>query len=151
MTSGDGLTRRTHPLLACVVEDYPEQVLTTCIPTGQCPTCEKPHDELGEFNPNEAEELRDLSRILEALDSFDENPGDYLKTCNKAGIKPVIDPFWKELPYANVYRSITPDILHQLYQGVLKRLVGWVKQSFGWWRLMHAVVDCHLTIIFDIL
>jgi Plavaka transposase len=131
MTSGDGLTRRNHPLLACVVEDYPEQVLTTCIPTGQCPTCTKPHNELGEFNPNEVPEPRDLILILEALDSFDDNPGDYLKTCKEAGIKPVIDPFWKELPYANVYRSITPDILHQLYQGILKHLVEWVKQSCG--------------------
>ena len=131
MTSGDGHTRRNHPLLACIVEDCPEQVLTTCIPTGQCPTCTTPHDELGEFNSNKVPELRDLDHILDVLDSFDDNPGDFIRTCKEAGIKPVIDPFWKELPYTNVYRSITPDILHQLYQGVLKHLVGWVKQSCG--------------------
>jgi hypothetical protein len=76
------------------------------------------------------------------LDSFDNNPGDFLKTCKEAGIKPVVDPFSKEVPYANVYRSITPDILHQLYQGVLKQVP---------LRLMHGVVDCHLTTIFNIL
>ena len=104
MTSGDGLTRRIHPLLACVVEDYPEQVLTTCVPTGQCPTCQILWNELGEFSPNNALELRDLSCILEALDTFDDNPSDFLKTCKEAGIKLVINPFWKELPYANIYR-----------------------------------------------
>lgn len=131
MTSGDGLTWQNHPLLACVAEDYPEQVLTTCIPSGQCPTCQTPRNELGEFNHNDIPEFHDLNHILEALDSFDDNPGDFLKTCKEAGIKPVINPFWKELPYANVYQSITPDILHQLYQGVLKHLIGWVKQSCG--------------------
>ena len=114
-----------------MVEDYSEQVLTTCIPTGQCPTCKKPHNELGEFNPNEVSELRDLSNILGALYFFNDNPGDFLKTCKEAGIKPVIDPFRKELPYANIYWLITPNILHQLYQGVLKHLVEWVKQSCG--------------------
>jgi Plavaka transposase len=39
MASGDGLVRRIHPLLACFSGDYPEQVLTACVTTGQCAMC----------------------------------------------------------------------------------------------------------------
>lgn len=126
MTSGDGLTRRTHPILACFVGDYPEQVLVTCTYTGQCPTCTTPHDEFGDFIPPGDPDLRDLECILAALDSFDEDPGGFLQTCQSAGIKPVVEPFWSNLPYTHIFRSITPDVLHQLYQGLVKHLVKWV-------------------------
>lgn len=131
MASADGLVRRNHPLLACFSGDYPEQVLTTCVPTGQCATCPTPRDELGDYIRNQNLGLRDLDFILEALDSFDHDPGKFLKTCAEAGIKPIVDPFWKDLPYSHIYRSITPDILHQLYQGILKHLIGWVTQILG--------------------
>jgi hypothetical protein len=131
MASGDGLVRRNHPLLACFIGDYPEQVLTTCVPTGQCATCPTPRDEMGNYVRDQNLCLRDLDCILEALASFDHNPEDFLHTCAEAGIKPIVDPFWKDLPYVHIYRSITPDILHQLYQGILKHLIGWVTQMFG--------------------
>jgi hypothetical protein len=131
MASGDGLVRRNHPLFACFSGDYPEQVLTACVPTGQCATCPTPRDKLGDYVRNQDLGLRDLDRILEALDSFDYDPGNFLQTCAEAGIKPIVDPFWKDLPYAHIYRSITPDILHQLYQGILKHLIGWVTQILG--------------------
>ncbi|KAI9459823.1 hypothetical protein F5148DRAFT_1369306 [Russula earlei] len=61
--------------------------------------------------------------------------GDYpeqlLVTLVKNGIKPVYCPFWEDLPYANVYRAITPDILHELYQGVIKHMVSWIIQAYG--------------------
>jgi hypothetical protein len=131
MTSGDGLVRRCHPLLASFTGDYPEQVLTTCVPTGQCATCSTPRDEIGNYIRNQDLGLRDLDGILEALDSFEHDPRNFLQTCAKAGIKPIVDPFWKDLPYVYIYRSITPDILHQLYQGILKHLIGWVTKALG--------------------
>jgi hypothetical protein len=132
MTSADRLIRRNHPLLAAFIGDYPEQILTTCTKTGECPVCPVSRDELGEYDTNDPTPwLRDLDRILEALDSFDDNPGDFLQTCSNAGIKPVVNPFWKELPYVHIYRSITPDILHQLYQGVIKHSIGWVTAALG--------------------
>jgi hypothetical protein len=131
MPTGDGQVHRNHPLVACFSGDYPEQVLTTCVPTGKCATCPTPRDEMGDYTRDENLGLHDLDRILEALDSFDDDPGGFLQTCAEAGIKPVVDPFWKNLPYVHIYRSITPDILHQMYQGVLKHLIGWVTQALG--------------------
>ena len=131
MASGDGLVHRNHPLLACFSGDYPEQVLTTCVITGQCATCPTARDEMGDYIRNQNPGLRDLDQILEALDSFDDDPGQFLQTCAEVGIKPVVDPFWKDLLYVHIYRSITPNILHQLYQGILKHLIGWVIKVFS--------------------
>ncbi|KAI0727006.1 hypothetical protein C8Q72DRAFT_758883, partial [Fomitopsis betulina] len=39
--------------------------------------------------------------------------------------------FWEQLPYVNIYRSITPDILHQLLQGVIKHLLSWITDIIG--------------------
>ncbi|KAL1937051.1 hypothetical protein VTO73DRAFT_15569 [Trametes versicolor] len=114
VTSGDGVTRRGHPILAMYVGDYPEQLLVTC--------CKN----------DSARPLRDLKEIMNALDKFDsDSPAAFSKACRDAGVKPVVNPFWKDLPYADVYQSITPDILHQLYQGVIKHVVSWLKSAYG--------------------
>ncbi len=129
MTSGDGLTRRNHPIWACFIGDYPEQVLTAAVPTGECPECPVPRDEIGE--PEVPPGYRDLEAILAVLDSFDTDPANFLQACSELGVKPIIDPFWKNLPYSHVYRSITPDVLHQLYQGIMKHLIAWIVEAYG--------------------
>src|SRR5436305_7983616 len=129
MASGDGIVRRGHPIVANIADDYPEELLTTCVKNGYCPICPVPHEKLGENIPPN---LRDLDMILDALESFDEQePAEWNKTCKEAGIKPVPFPFWKDLPYCHIFRSITPDILHQLYQGVIKHLITWIKSAYS--------------------
>ncbi|KAF7345185.1 hypothetical protein MSAN_01895000 [Mycena sanguinolenta] len=66
----------------------------------------------------------------------------YTKACVEAGIKPVYRPFWEDLPYTNIFCLITPNILHQLYQGIVKHLISWLKSACG-----EAEIDarcCHL-------
>ncbi|KAG2336453.1 hypothetical protein BDR05DRAFT_978791 [Suillus weaverae] len=46
-------------------------------------------------------------------------------SCNSVRIKPLQHPFWEDLPYLNIFQSITPDILHQLYQGIMKHMISW--------------------------
>ena len=130
VTSGDGLTRRGHPLFASFVGDYPEQVLTTGTFTGECPMCPEDHDHLEYYDENTPPGLHNLNEIFKALDCFDDDPTGFLKTCAKAGIKPLPEPFWKDLPYANPFRSITPDILHQLYQGIVKHVISWIIEAY---------------------
>ncbi|KAJ7769278.1 hypothetical protein B0H16DRAFT_1715749 [Mycena metata] len=120
MTSSDGVTHRGHPIYTKFVRDYPEQVLVTVVKTGECLTCEVPRDELG---VDRDFPLCDLKAILEGLNSLDEGPTIYMQVCADAGIKPIYHPFWEGLPYTNIYRAISPDILHQLYQGVIKHLI----------------------------
>ena len=135
MKSGDGLIRRCHPILAVYAGDHPEQCLVTCTKTNQCPKG-VPSGSLGE---NVTCDLRDVDHILESLESYDplENPREYTLWCDGLGIKPVLKPFWTSLPYSNIYQSITPDVLHQLHQGVTKHLISWLQATFGSSELDH--------------
>ncbi|KAF9060616.1 hypothetical protein BDP27DRAFT_1385520 [Rhodocollybia butyracea] len=42
-----------------------------------------------------------------------------------------IEPFWKDFPLTDIHDCITPDILHQCYQGVFKHLLKWVQEIVG--------------------
>ncbi|KAF5346250.1 hypothetical protein D9758_014405 [Tetrapyrgos nigripes] len=130
MNSGDGLVRRGHPILAAYCCDYPEQVLVACTRYGDCADCEIVEKEMGEGT--KLYPVRNLAKILHALNSMEnEGPTEFVAVCKEAGVKPVFDAFWKDLPYSNIFRSIAPDILHQLYQGVMKHLKNWIFEAFG--------------------
>ncbi|CDO77773.1 hypothetical protein BN946_scf185041.g5 [Trametes cinnabarina] len=129
MTSGDGVSRRCHPILAAYVGDYPEQCLVTCSYFGDCPVCECLHENLGDYPSTHP--LRDYEAALYAVKSLDDSPDDFAAACKEANIKPIQHPFWEDLPYLNIFQSITVDVLHQLYQGVFKHLVTWLKAACG--------------------
>jgi hypothetical protein len=132
MANGDGVTYCTHPLYASFIGDYPEQIQATCVLSGDCPGCPSPKDSFEEYDPiDAANSWRALNALLKALDEVDEDPGELQELAKELRVKPVISPYWKDLPFAHVYRSITPDVLHQLYQGVVKHLVAWLIVACG--------------------
>ena len=53
--------------------------------------------------------------------------------CKGIGLKLIYHPFWELLPLSDIYVSITPDILHQMHQEVLKHLISWLTHpnAFG--------------------
>ncbi|KAL4066499.1 hypothetical protein J3A83DRAFT_4359966 [Scleroderma citrinum] len=92
LCSRDGVVWCGHLLLACYIGDYPEQILVSGMITGDCP------------NTNTPFELCDLQSILAILSQVDEDPL-------------VLGPFWVNLPFANIFDSLTPN--------------GIIKHSFG--------------------
>jgi hypothetical protein len=128
MMSGDGIWRRCHPIFASFVGDYPEQVLVTCTHNNRCPKCLVPPNELGlhaRYPP------RNYDQAIDAYLLADGDAHAFHSACRGAGQKPVFHPFWESLPLANVFVSITPDILHQLLQGVFKHMITWLIGTFG--------------------
>jgi len=47
------------------------------------------------------------------------------------GFNYVPEPFWADWYLADIHSAITPDILHQLYQGDLEHLIGWLRNLIG--------------------
>ena len=128
MISGDGVWRRCHPIYAVFVGDYPEQVLVTCTYGNRCPKCVVPIDELGSKSTFP---LRDYKEARDAYLLADGDAHAFHLACREAGQKPVFHPFWEKLPLTDIFVSITPDILHQLLQGVFKHMVSWLIGTFG--------------------
>src|SRR6266702_864741 len=123
MATGDGIWHRCHPILSTFIGDYPEQSLVACTYNGRCPKCTVPRDELGN---NTRFPLRNIGPAVHVFSLSDGDPTTFHPACHEASLKPTYHPFWECLPFTNIFLSITPDILHQLHQGVLKHLVRWL-------------------------
>ncbi|KAH9009002.1 hypothetical protein EDB83DRAFT_2509016 [Lactarius deliciosus] len=127
MMSGDGIWRRCHPVFAVFIGDYPEQTLVTCTYNGRCPKCTVPLDRLGEYTRFPP---RSYDKAIDTFLLADEEVHTFHAACREVGLKPVFHPFWESFPLSNIFISITPDILHQLLQGVAKHLMTWLRRAF---------------------
>ncbi|KAG8975867.1 hypothetical protein FRB93_013819 [Tulasnella sp. JGI-2019a] len=112
MTCADGFVRHVFPLLAAYIADHPEQCLVTCCRENRCPKCRVAPGDRGNL-------VASLHRVqVSALDGIrmcDTNPDPY----EADGLRDVPEPFWADLPLVDIFRCITPDMLHQLHKGTL--------------------------------
>jgi hypothetical protein len=127
MTGSDGTVRKVHPILSCYVADYPEQCLVACTKYGTCVKCKAPAKDLGNSIPAQNRTQEWTLDILEEAKVHSNGKTKAFHTyCMSHEVAGgVFEPFWKGFPYCDIHRAITPDVLHQLYQGVFKHLVGW--------------------------
>ncbi|KAF8881923.1 hypothetical protein BD779DRAFT_1675255 [Infundibulicybe gibba] len=126
-------SRRAHILLAYLpttnLKQIPSEAARRRAVANLFQLCKTTKKDLG--NPNAPIEYRDLSKILDALGLVDGNHRDFTRECKQNDIKPIVHPFWENLPYVNIYRSITSDVLHQLYQGMIKHVISWIEQLYN--------------------
>lgn len=128
MTCGDGWVRKVHPVLAAYVADYPEQCLVSCTKYGTCPRCQCPAENLGDSTSWDPRNPEWTTGVMSEARTETTTATDFHKHCMERGVSSsVYAPFWRGFPYTNINLSITPDVLHQLYQGVFKHLVSWVQ------------------------
>jgi hypothetical protein len=130
MISSDGAVRRVHPILTCYIADFPEQCLVACAKYGTCVKCKAPADDLQNPTPAENRSQEWTEQIIqEAKQQAGGKPQKFHEYCMSRDISgSVYRPFWDGFPLCDIHRSITPDVLHQLYQGVFKHLVNWCQR-----------------------
>jgi hypothetical protein len=129
MTCADGLVRRVFPVLAAYVADYPEQCLVACCMENRCPLCKVAPEHRG--SPA-LMERRTEEDTLDVLARYQQNSSDACQRVKDEGIRAIFQPFWAQLPYSDIFKAFTPDLLHQLHKGVFKdHLVKWVTKIVG--------------------
>ena len=129
MTGGDGCTRRVYPILAAYVADYPEQCLVSCSKYGTCPKCQCPHDKLQDPGPSTPRTQKWTSNVISNAKGAAKTTSQFHKMCMDDNVSgSVYKPFWEGLPHTDIHTAITPDVLHQIYQGVFKHLTNWCRR-----------------------
>ncbi|KAG5222341.1 Para aminobenzoic acid synthetase [Salix suchowensis] len=132
LANGHGSVYRGHPIFTCFVGDYPEQCLVTATVTGGCPKGETFHDTIGDYEEGKKCPHHDLDAILYIFEDIDDvGVSVFNQQCHDAHVRPIQHLFREDLPYVHIYQAITPDILHQLYQGVVKHIIAWVTMALG--------------------
>jgi len=131
MISSDGAVRDVFPILTCYVADYPEQCLVTCSKYGTCVKCKAKATELEKPEPGEERTQQWTETIMEeGKQQAGGNTKSFYTYCMSHEVAgSVYQPFWDGFPLCDIHRAITPDVLHQLYQGVFKHLVGWCQKT----------------------
>lgn len=65
-----------------------------------------------------------MLQVMQDVGKITTSPAQYFKACRAEEVLGYTYwPFWDELPFPNIHLSITSEVLHQLYQGVLKHLI----------------------------
>jgi len=123
----DGFVRRVHPILAAYVADFPEQCLVACNKESRCPCCLVESQDHGDLDECPCRSMVDTLKTLRR-----KRKNKQSKKFDKEGLREVYKPFWKELPFTNIFACITPNILHQLHKGVFHdHLVQWSISILG--------------------
>ena len=133
MVGGDGAVRRVYPILATYVTDYPEQCLVTCTEYGTCPKCCRKAEELERIELGDPQRQKWTYEVIENARSASRGrPTSTHSLCMENDVAGgAYEPFWVGFPLVDIHRCVAPDVLHQLYQGVLKHVVGWVQEIMG--------------------
>jgi hypothetical protein len=109
----DGYTRWCHLVLAAYVADNPEQCLIAGVKQNRCHVGTVPIDERGDFAHCPP---RDPERTAEDLRA--KMFGTTTQTFLDHGLNGIDAPFWEDLPFCNIFRCLTPDLLHQFHRGM---------------------------------
>lgn len=124
MVCPDGKMRKVFPILGAYVADHPEQCLVTCCQENRCPQCTVDPKRRGDAtHPHLRSPQSSLHHMRKAARSHTKPS---VERCKAEGLRLIDSPFWADLPHADIFSCITPDILHQLHKGVFKtHLVKW--------------------------
>ncbi|KAJ6582767.1 hypothetical protein B0H10DRAFT_1926495 [Mycena sp. CBHHK59/15] len=124
MDCADGFVRMMFPILSAYIADYPEQCLVACCRENSCPRCLVPPKKRGEpINST----LRDPDETLRVLK--EQSRGEYPSEFVDQNLRP-INPFWADFPHCDIFSCMTPDILHELHNGVFgDHIVSWATDA----------------------
>ncbi|TFK16438.1 hypothetical protein FA15DRAFT_662155 [Coprinopsis marcescibilis] len=124
-----GEIRQIHPILSYVA-DYPEQCLVACCKYGTCPKYHTTANELADPKPVPlCTPQWTWSTIQQSKKNSNGSAREFQRLCMEEDVTgSVYHPFWLDFPLTDIHHSLTPDVLHQLYQGIHKHVINWCQE-----------------------
>ncbi|KAI6041927.1 hypothetical protein EDC04DRAFT_2867018 [Pisolithus marmoratus] len=114
----DGHFRLVIYALAAYIADYPEQIVLSCLVQGWCPLCMAISGNLDRCNSI----LQSQTHAEYCIHAF-----VLAELWDQYGIVGDLTLFTNDFPHADIYKMLTPDLLHQIIKGVFKdHLVSWI-------------------------
>ena len=123
MSCFDGKVRRCYPILAAWLADHEEHVTLHNLARNCCPKCEVNPECLGElqvFPPRN--HLNYQEKIAHYNRAHDPSA---ITDLAAVGLKSLYNGFWA-LPRVQLSEIHKPDLLHNVYLGLLKNLLNWI-------------------------
>lgn len=129
--TADGAIRRCHPIIAAFVVDHIEQANITGTLQYHCPICTCPSSELGDHSTTH--ELRDpaVTKAAVLLQFQEDDPRAYTLRCDELKIRPLLQNWWMDFPYLDPYPCNTPEVLHQIYTGMIAHVLDYLEIIVG--------------------
>ncbi len=104
-----------------------------CSKYGTCPKCRCPADNLQDPTLSEMRTKSWTENIIKTANINSQGSlAAFHQECMAHDVAGgTFTPFWEGFPFTDIHTSITPDVLHQLYQGVFKHLIEWCQSCVG--------------------
>ncbi|KAE9396686.1 hypothetical protein BT96DRAFT_824284, partial [Gymnopus androsaceus JB14] len=134
MASADGAIQSVHPILASYIADFPEQCIVTCCKYGICPKCHVDADHLSDGTPSPCRTNAWTLQVIQDAHKSSSSTAQYFKACMDKEVSG-----YMYCPFCDIHFAITPNVLHQLYQGFLKHLITWCQQILSKEELDHCI------------
>ncbi|KAI6026018.1 hypothetical protein EDC04DRAFT_2869309 [Pisolithus marmoratus] len=117
MVCANGYLHQVHPILTAYVTNFPEQCLVACNKENKC----------GDLEEYAWQRMMDTLKTL-----WCKQRNKQSRRFDTEGLCTVYKPFWKDLPFCDIFTCITPDILHQLHKGIFHdHLLQWCTSLMG--------------------
>jgi hypothetical protein len=133
MIDSVGAIRKTYPLIAAWLADYPEQCMLAIASKYQSPITTAGYRDLDSDTPSPPR-TREwiLGKIRAICDRVD--PHDvvkYVKAATAEGLLGIHEPFWEDFPHFQTEHVMCPDILHGLLKFWHDHILTWTINLVG--------------------
>ena len=125
MDCADGETRLCFPIWSAWIADHAEHAALHGIGSQSCPMCEVPSKKLG-GNPRKIYESSDYTLYWEKAQEQESGEAGIAEYFQQVGVKIGRNVF-TELYGVNPADLHMPDLLHNIYLGLLKHMMEWVE------------------------
>ena len=123
LSCADGKIRMCYPVLAAWIADHEEHVTLHNLARNSCPKCEVPPEQLGTLATYPTRDHNAYQETISRYELYGSTVS--IEGLASIGLKALYNGLWK-LPRVSMNQLHKPDLLHNVYLGLLKNLLDWV-------------------------